>query len=557
MAVVREILRQKINNLKVISIVGGIEMEWLLAGKAIGHLVFSFLSMEAFGLASNFRRVIERKEIDSTEIEGLSIIKGLEAAASGMTFFPFPGPFGADIVKESPEYYRVIECPFTGKEHIAVQAIFPDVAVIHAQRADERGNVQMIGTSASDLDMAKAAKKTIVTVEEIVSPEEICRTKAQTKLSRLDVDMVIEQPFGATPTSCVPYYSVYQLQLMRDVGGLRDPDKAAEYISQLIGKTEEDFQENIGGEAARKKLMALAKKTDRIEMPAELDETPAEEYDTSHEMVASIARLIDDGDLCILGSFTPLAYCAYILAKLTNAPNSIVVGYSGVDAQPFQLSFHSSEAACIENAMQLWSMTECINSNHLASKADVEAVSSAEFDKEGSINLSWLKIVDKKGNVNPRGLRLPGGAGAPCAIKMHRKEVAYFARHSKRVFVDKVNYVTGSRLYISDEEREKAGVRPGPVLVVTNLCVMEMRQRGKWKVLSLHKGVKAKDVIENTGFPVEIPKDCPVTEPPTRQVVELLNNHIDPNGTRYLDFISAKEAAKELPAKLQREWDEA
>jgi len=174
MAVVREILRQKIDNLRVISIVGGPEMEWLLAGKAVGHLIFSFLSMEAFGLASNFRRVVERKEIDFTEIEGLSIIKGLEAAASGMTFFPFPGPFGADIVKESPEYYRVIKCPFTGKEHIAVQAIFPDVAVIHAQRADELGNVQMIGTSASDLDMAKAAKKTIVTVEEIVSPEEIC-----------------------------------------------------------------------------------------------------------------------------------------------------------------------------------------------------------------------------------------------------------------------------------------------------------------------------------------------------------------------------------------------
>lgn len=79
--------------------------------------------------------------------------------------------------------------------------------------------------------------------------------------------------------------------------------------------------------------------------------------------------------------------------------------------------------------------------------------------------------------------------------------------------MDKVNYVTGSRLYVGDKERQSAGLRPGPVLIVTDLCVMEMRERGVWRVLSLHKGVTADKVRENTGFPIEIPDNCPVTPP--------------------------------------------
>ena len=550
MAIIREILRQRIGGLKAMSIVGGQEMEWLIAGNALKHLVFSFLSMEVFGLPNNFRRVVENKLIEFTEIEGCSMIKGLEAQGQGISFFPFNGPFGADIVKEAPEYYKVVKCPFTGKETIAVQAIRPDVAVIHAQRADELGNVQMFGTSASDVDMAKAAAKTIVTVEEIVPTDEIIRSKSQTKLSRLDVDLVIHSPMGAHPTSCVPYYTAHLLQTLKDIQGLADPGKAGEYITGLIGKSEEEYLEHIGGQKAVGKLKALAKKSQRIERPLTIEDTPAEDYDTSMQMIASLSRMIEDGDVIILGSFTPLAYSAYILAKLTHAPNALIVGYSGVDAQPFQLSFHSSEAGCTANASQLWSMTECINSMHFASKADVEAISSAEIDKEGGINISWLNI---KGN--PKGLRLPGGAGAPCVVKMHRKMVGYFSGHSNRVFVDKVNYITGTRLYVSDTERAAAGLRPGPVLIVTNLCVMEMREKGTWKVVSLHKGVTPEQVRENTGFPVEIPGNCPVTKPPTTQEVALVKEKIDPMGTRELDFLPGKVRIQELPKRITEEWE--
>jgi len=562
MAIIREIIRQKITGLKVMSITGGWEMEWLLAAGAIDHLVFSFLSLEAFGLPPNFRRVAQKNLIKLTEIEGCSMVKGLQAAGRGVPFAAFAGPKGSDIVTEAPELYKTIICPFTGKELTAVQAIAPDVAIIHAQKADEQGNVQMVGTSASDLDMAMASKHVIVTVEEIISSDQIRKNKTATTLFRPEVDLVVVQPFGATPCSSVPYYSAHLLQMMKDVQGIGDPKTAGEYIQGLIGKNEEEYISNVGGLETKRKLISLAKNTKSIEFPREIRQDPAKEYDISAQMVVSLARTIDDGDSIILGSFTPLAYAAYMLAKLTHAPNAFIVGYSGVDPLPFQLSFHSSEAACTQYAAGLWSMSECIEALHLRGMGDVEAVSSAQLDANGDINISWLAtpIKDAEGNstgeMNPRGLRLPGGAGAPVVYGLHRKGVGYFAGHSKMTFVPKVNYITGTRYYFGDEERKEQGLRPGPMIVVTNLCVMQMVERGKWKVLSLHNGVTAEDVKSNTGFEVDVPANFSTTEPPTVQDLELIEK-LDPQGIRFLDFMSGKERAGKLPAIIQAEWETA
>lgn len=559
MAIVREIIRQEISGLKVMSITGGWEMEWLLGAGMVDHLVFSFLSLEFFGLPANFRRAAEKKTIELTEIEGCSMIKGLEAAKFGLPFSAFRGPKGSDIIAEAPELYKTVNCPFTGQELTAIQAIIPDVAIIHAHKADTAGNVQMIGTSASDLDMAMAAKKVIVTVEEIISEDQIRDDKSATTLFRNDVDMIIHCPMGASPCSSVPYYSAHLLQMQNDMAGL-SPKTAKDYIPTVIGADEDEYWSNVGGVVAQAKLKAFPNATSSIPLPATLDTTVAEEFSIGDQMVSALSATIEDGDTIVLGSFTPLAYAAYNLAKLTTAPNAFMVGYSGVDARPFEMGFHTSEAACIKNSAGLWSMTECIEALHFRGTGDVEAVSSAQMDANGDINISWLAmpVRDEEGKPtgdwNTRGLRLPGGAGAPVVFGLHRKSVAYFPNHSKKIFVPKVNYVTGTRVFLSDEERIEQGLQPGPIIVVTNLCVMEMRQRGVWNVVSLHKGVSAQDVIDNTGFEVQIAEDCPVTTAPTRQEVDLIKK-VDPTGIHLLDFMSGKERAGKLPAILQQEWD--
>lgn len=525
MAIIREIIRQQIGGLKVTSITGGWEMEWLLGAGLVDHLVMSFLSLEFFGLPANFRRAAEKQTIKITEIEGCSLIKALEAAKFGLPFAAFQGPKGSDIIAEAPELYKTVNCPFTGEELTAIEAISPDVTIIHAQKADAAGNVQMIGTSASDQDMAMAAKKVIVTVEEIVSADEIRANKSATTLFRNDVDLIIHCPMGASPCSSVPYYSAHLLQMQKDVVGL-NPKTASDYIGTVIGASEAEYWDNVGGEEAKAKLRALPATTKSIPVPATLEEASAAEFSIGDQMVSALASTIDDEDTIILGSFTPLAYAAYNLAKLTGAPNAFVVGYSGVDARPFQMGFHTSEAACTKESAGLWSMTECIEALHFRGEGDVEAVSSAQMDANGDINISWLPmpIKDEEGKPtgewNTRALRLPGGAGAPVVFGLHRKSVAYFPNHSKMVFVPKVNYITGTRVYLTDEERLAAGLKPGPIIVVTNLCVMESNERGVWNVRSLHKGASAQDVIDNTGFEVNIPDDCPVTRAPTQQEVD-------------------------------------
>ncbi|MFO7962351.1 MAG: CoA-transferase [Desulfobacterales bacterium] len=559
MAVIREIIRQKIDGLTVMSITGGWEMEWLIGADAVDHLIFSFLSLEAFGLPPNFRRVAEKGLIKLTEIEGCSMIKGLEAAGLGLPFAAFKGPTGSDIIKEAPHLYKTVKCPFTGKELTAIEAISPDVAVIHAQRSDRSGNVQIFGTSGSDIDMAKAAKKVIATVEEIISEEEIRADKSATKLFRNEIDLVIHCPMGASPCSCVPYYPQHLVQMLKDLQGL-NPRTAKEYALKMIGASEDEYWGMVGGQEAKDNLKRLSKTIHRIDFPESLDIEKAQQFDAADQMLAAIAAVIEDEDAIVLGSFTPLAYAAYMLAKLTHAPNAFIVGYSGVDPLPFKLGFHTSEMACTAFSSGLWSMTECIEALHNRGEGDVEAVSSAQMDVNGDINISWLALPvrDADGNPtgewNPRGLRLPGGAGAPVVFGLHRKSVAYFAVHSKQVFVPKVNYITGTRYYFTDEERKAQGLKPGPVMVITNLCVMEMVERGRWIVRSLHKGVNEKDVIDNTGFGVEIPANCPETDAPTLQQVELIKA-LDPQGIRFLDFMSGKERAQKLPAIIQKEWD--
>jgi len=278
----------------------------------------------------------------------------------------------------------------------------------------------------------------------------------------------------------------------------------------------------------------------------------ATDYKISELMAVCIAREIEDGDTVILGSFTPLAYAAYMLAKVTHAPNMMYVAYSAVDARPFQMSFFTSEAAATRGAAALWSMTECINSIHVKGKGDVEAVSGAQVDRFGDINISVIGPYDKP------IVRLPGGAGAAEVIKMHKKMIGYFPNHTKQTFVEKVDFVTGTRYLYSPEERKAAGLQPGPIRFITNLCVMSLERRGDpFMVESLHPGVTLEMVQENTSFPVVASPNIWETEPPTREQVELLRTKIDPYGTMEFDFRSGKERLAYLEELLRREYENA
>lgn len=276
----------------------------------------------------------------------------------------------------------------------------------------------------------------------------------------------------------------------------------------------------------------------------------AKDYSIGELMCVTLAKEIEDGDVVVLGSFTPLAYASYILAKITHAPNITLLAYASVDTRPFQLSFTRAEAAATRGAALMWTMLEDLNSVHLKGRGDVEAISSIQADQYGNINLSVVGEYDKP------LLRGPGGAGAPEVIKMHRKMIGYFPSHTTRTFVPKVDVITGTRYVIGAKERVKSGYRPGPIRYITNLAVISKEEKDNpFKIDSLHPGVSVEQVVENTGFELEVPKDVPETEKPTTEQVRLLREEVDPYGTIAFDFKPGKERLGYLNEILQKELE--
>jgi glutaconate CoA-transferase, subunit B len=275
-------------------------------------------------------------------------------------------------------------------------------------------------------------------------------------------------------------------------------------------------------------------------------------YEIHELMTCRVAAEVDEDGVTVMGSFTPLAYAAYMLAKLTHAPKGYLVGFDAVGMAPIQLSFTGAEASAYKGAACRWGMLTEINGIHLSNHGGVEAVSSAQFDGDAAINLSAI------GPFEQPKVRLPGGAGAAEVIKMYRKMIAYFGNHNSRTLVDKVDFVTGTRWKVGAAEREAAGLQPGPVIVVTNLAVLVKDEDDKpFRIESVHPGVDVATVVENTGFELEVPEDVPVTAEPTQEQLDLLRNRIDPFGTVKFDFVSGRDRLAYLKEILDKEWARA
>jgi glutaconate CoA-transferase subunit B len=279
------------------------------------------------------------------------------------------------------------------------------------------------------------------------------------------------------------------------------------------------------------------------------------DYEIHDLMVCRIAsEMTQEGDyVTVLGSFTPLAYAAYMLAKLTHAPDAWMVGYNAIGMPPVELSFTGAEAAAYRGSLARNSFTPNGHLVHLGTHGLLECVSSAQMDGDGSINLSVIGDYDK-----PK-VRLPGGAGAPEVVQNYRKVIAYFSKHDSRTLVEKVDFATGRRTPISREKREAAGlVTGGPVTIVTPLAVLRKDDDDTpFAIESLHPGVSADDVVANTGFALDVPGDIPVTDEPTAQQIDLLRNTIDPMGTVRFDFLSGEERLSYLDEVLAKEWARA
>jgi acyl CoA:acetate/3-ketoacid CoA transferase alpha subunit len=163
-------------NLHLVGSAHSIDVDMLVAVGAVRRCEESYVGFEQdLGLAPSYRRAAEDATIEVAESCCATILAQLRASEMGVPFLPVRGVRGSDIARLHPEYAE-ITCPFTGETLVAVPALRPDVALLHAPSGDRYGNLHLEQPYVLDERFASASRLVIATVDELVSTEEVARS---------------------------------------------------------------------------------------------------------------------------------------------------------------------------------------------------------------------------------------------------------------------------------------------------------------------------------------------------------------------------------------------
>jgi len=205
MASVRELIRQGKRDLHLVGSAHSIDVDLLVAAGAVRRCEESYVGFEQdLGLAPAYRRAAQAGAIEVAESCCVTILAQLRATEMGLPFLPVRGVRGSDIARLHPEY-REVTCPFTGEVLVAVPALKPDLALLHAPMGDRYGNLHLEQPYVLDERFAAASGRVVATVDRLVSTEDVAASGV-TIPAHL-VAAVVEAPFGAHPTSCYPRYA--------------------------------------------------------------------------------------------------------------------------------------------------------------------------------------------------------------------------------------------------------------------------------------------------------------------------------------------------------------
>jgi len=256
-----EIIRQKIDNLTLSRPTSDLVYDQMIAAGLAKKVIFSWAGNPGVGTLRAFRRALEDGYPNHIEIEEYThfgTICRILAGAMNLPFFPLKSNLGSDLPKNNPNI-KFIECPYTKQKISIVPALNPDVAIIHAQRADKNGNTQVWGIVADHKEAAFAAKKVIVSVEEIVDEFVVRSDPNKTLIPGFIVDALVEEPWAAHPSYAQGYYdrdNDFYLQW----GELsRDVDLLEKWLNEWIFGVENrsEYMKKLSAE----KLMKLTPKS--------------------------------------------------------------------------------------------------------------------------------------------------------------------------------------------------------------------------------------------------------------------------------------------------------
>ena len=230
------------------------------------------------------------------------------------------------------------------------------------------------------------------------------------------------------------------------------------------------------------------------------------QYSPNEIMTVAAARKLANGTVCFVGIGLPSA--AANLARITHAPDAVLIYESGtIGAKPDVLPLSIGDGELAETADTVVSVPEIFRYWLQAGRVDVGFLGAAQIDKFGNINTTVIG-----GTYEAPRVRLPGAGGAP-EIATAAKEIAIILRHSKRTFVETLDFVTSSGYY---DRAVTAGTRGprgrGPTTVITDLGILVSDRDARELVLTtLHLGVTVDQVKAATGWELKVAPKIAIT----------------------------------------------
>lgn len=251
MALVRELLRSDLRDLTIVAY-GGADVGMLCAAGKVRKLIFAFVSLDAIALEPWFRKSREAGALEVLELDEGMFQWGLKAAAFGLPFLPTRVGLGTDLAELGG--LKTVQSPYAdGETLIAMPALKLDAALIHVNRSDWRGNVQMFGPDAYyDEWFARAAAKTYVSCEDLVDRmEDHYPDMAQANIvERCFVSGVVEIAGGAHPSSMPPHYGWDMKAFKAYADAAKDPGDWDVVKHRFVGDNEADYLATFGGKEA-------------------------------------------------------------------------------------------------------------------------------------------------------------------------------------------------------------------------------------------------------------------------------------------------------------------
>ena len=242
------------------------------------------------------------------------------------------------------------------------------------------------------------------------------------------------------------------------------------------------------------------------------------DYKPNEMMTIAAARALKNDDVCFVGIGMPSA--AANLARLTHAPGITLIYESGTLAtKPNVLPLSIGDGELCETAITTVAVPEMFRYWLQGGHVSVGFLGTAQIDRYANLNTTLI------GDYRSPAVRLPGGGGAP-EIATHAREVFITVKHSRRTFVNAVDFITTVGFGRDGKAREGVpNIGRGPSLVITDLCILKPDPDTRELVVtSLHPNVTREDVIEATGWDIRFATQLERTPAPSAEELEVLRD---------------------------------